>query len=196
MPKRQLLAILLTAVLAMGTLGVSDWLLRGRTLWVGQERKKGEGDQPFLANVVFSPRYQARYRAQAIADRAESIESQNQRAALLLQAAGQFKEKEDAPLRLHYLRRACEECPDAPRTAEAWLLRLRARLAETPPTLPGEEIDALRRMIQRFGLGEGEGRIPPSLVKEAADALSTPFPDAAKPLRDAWSAATNPSPAQ
>lgn len=176
------------AALAIGALIASDCGLRAQSGWIGQERKKSETTQPFLANWVFPTKFQVRLQAQRIVDRAEEVDSQDSRASLFFQAVELLKDKDDAEQRAYLLRRVCDECPDSLRSAEAWSLRLRAKLGDKPPSDPAGEVTQLIACIQRFGVGDG--KVSPASIQECVKAMEGPFPDRAKSLQSALDAAT------
>lgn len=175
-------------VLAVGALVTADWGMRSQSGWIGQERKKSDNTQPFLANWVFPSKFQVRLQAQRLVDRAEEVDSQNNRASLFFQAIELLKGKEDTEQRTYLIRRVCDECPDTPRCVDAWSLRLREKLDDTPPSDPTDEFAQLIQYIQRFGVGED--KVSAKVIQEAVKALETPFPDKAKTLQAALDAAT------
>jgi hypothetical protein len=190
------IAVLSTAAaLSLIALLVADWGLRTNSGWIGQERKKSEASQPFLANWVFPTKFQLRLQAQKIVDHAEEVDSQDARAALFFQAIDLLKDKDDAEGRAYLLNRICNECPDSPRCADAWVVRIREKIQTTPTSAPTDEINQLIACIQRLGVGEG--KITAKTVEDLAVSMDATFPESAKALRDALTAATpQPQPAQ
>lgn len=172
----------------MGVLVLSDWGLRAQSGWIGRDRQKTDASQPFLANWVFPSKFQSRLQAKKIIGRAEDADSQDQRASLFFQAYELLRDKEDARQRAEILTRVCDECPDTPRCAEAWSLRLRAQLDKKPPVRPSDEMKRLVELIRRFGVGKK--KISPNVVQDAVKALKKPYPDDAKTLQSALDAAT------
>ncbi|MBN1941942.1 MAG: hypothetical protein JW849_01495 [Phycisphaerae bacterium] len=190
MTKKKVGTLAVAAVLVMGVLVVADKILRTNTVWIGREQKTTGTAQPFLSNWVFPAPYQAQLSAKETADLAEKIESQPKRAVLLLQAVDLLKDKDQAELRMYYLRRICEECPDAPQSAKAWSRQIQEKLARQPPQHPGRDVGGLVGVILRFGVGEGEENISPETVKKTIEALQKSFPAEAKTLQSALDAAT------
>jgi len=185
------IAVLSTAAaLSLVALLVSDWQLRSKSGWIGQERKKGDASQPFLANWVFPTKFQLRLQAQKIVDRADETESQDMKAALFFQAIDLLKDKDDAEARAYLLSRICNECPDSPRCADAWLVRIHECLQANPTVAPAEEIAQLIACIQRIGVGEGKITAKP--IEDLAASMDAPFPEQAKALRNALPAAPPP----
>ncbi|MBN1554022.1 MAG: hypothetical protein JXA11_04700 [Phycisphaerae bacterium] len=183
------IALLISAgVLAMVILAVSDKMLRAKSGWVGRDRKKSDTAQPFLANWVFPTRYQTRLQAQEIVDRADQEDSQDRRASLLLQAADMLKDKDDSERRMHYLMRVCEECPDTPRTADAWVQRMQMNLAEKPTQSPSQAVEELLRLMKQFGVGNKQ--VSSKLIQDTIKSLEKSYPDEAKKLQSALDAAT------
>lgn len=176
-------ALLSAAVLSIAVLFAADQRLRSMSGWIGADSANGKSGKPFLADVVFASKYRMRLRAKNIVRQAEDVESRPARADLYFRAIDLLKEKENAKQRDELLERICNECPDAPQTAEAWTMRLMNKLAQKPPADPGREVNELVRLLKRFGVGKDA--ISPRPIQNAIASLKKTFPSQAEILQSA-----------
>jgi hypothetical protein len=176
------------AVTAFAALILCDWGLRAQNRWY--ERKevgKANTRQPFLAELICPSPKQAYFQAMEIVDYAEESDSQYARADFYFQAIGLLKDRDNAEYRLSLLRRVRDECPDIPRSSEAWALLIRAKLDEKPSADPAGDVARLVECIRRFGVGEEN--VSDKVVQDAVKALQKPFPKQAETLQSALDAA-------
>ncbi|MCD4824933.1 MAG: hypothetical protein K8S55_10010 [Phycisphaerae bacterium] len=99
----------------------------------------------------------------------QNAKTDDQRAELLLQAAKLMK-KADPEERIAFLRRVTVECPQSPKTANAWVLLINIKLNDKknrkPPT---EEVTALIRVIQEMGIGPD--KVDAKIIKSTINKL-------------------------
>ena len=184
MTGRQIAILVLLAGLALSVLVAADYGLRAKTGWAGLKHKKKIEMRPFLADRLFPSRYEERYQAGQLEDKAEDADFAHQRAKFLLQAVEILKDKENRKERLRLLHRVIHECSESPLSAEALARLILEKTSLTPPRNPVNEVKQLIAAIETFGVGKN--KIPPRFIQNAIKALKKSFPADAQALQNAF----------
>ena len=143
----------ISLVAALGVIFAADHVLQLRSGWMKpQESKSSQSHQPFLADRLMPDKIRKRLRITRIMTQANEANTDEQRAELLMQAAGLLA-KVDPEERIELLRRITKQCRQTPQAGQAWALLVLAELNRKNSSPPADEVQGLARIVWRMGLG-------------------------------------------